>query len=154
MFERIYIYDEDLGEVKEIFFSRPFTDFYTNGFIRSEVSYNNGVAGSFWPYELFEFDPGTGSYERNAFVDAWDGKAFPEDFDGNVFPADADGDGDKMLYYVYLDSQEGFVPPPIDVEELNRWLKDETYDAKLLDIRWQKITADNIKGIEKDARGR
>ena len=150
MFERIYAFDDERGKPEEIFFSRPLTDFYTNGFIRSDVMYNDSVAGQFWPYELFEYDPNTRRYERNAFIDAWDGNMFPTDSEGNAFPADLDKDGDKMLYYIYLDSDEENSPYIVEKAELEDWFNRETYSAKLLDVRWNKLTEENIKNYAKN----
>ena len=150
MFERVYSYNDERGKPEEILFTRPLTDFYTNAIVCSEVMYNDGVAGQFWPYELFEYDPSTRRYERNAFIDAWDGNMFPEDQSGNKFPADLDTDGDNMIYYIYLDSDEANSPYIVNKAELEDWFKRETYSAKLLDVKWNKLTMENIDKYEKN----
>lgn len=82
---------------------------YDNGVIEVGWSHNQGAAGDkLWPYNVYQYNPGTGVYDRIAAVDGWD-KALREIFSGKAFPAEADLDGDGFIYYV-ITEPGGYAP--------------------------------------------
>lgn len=82
---------------------------YDNGVIEVGWSHNQGAAGDkLWPYNVYQYNPDTGVYDRLAAVDGWD-KALREISGGKAFPAEVDLDGDGFIYYV-ITEPGGYAP--------------------------------------------
>lgn len=72
MMELIYEYDEEMDTLIEQFREFPALTYYDNGVIKAEWSHNQGLAGEFWPYSLYQYKEESDAYEMLAMVDAWD----------------------------------------------------------------------------------
>lgn len=145
----IFEYDTDTDSFHEEFAAFPAVVFYENGYIKAEISHNQGLAGNFWPYSILKYDSNTDTYLSVAYIDAWDEKTFPTDFNGNAFPAEADTSNSGFVYYIYRDGvvSDKTQPAPADVTEYNRLL-DETYgNCDEVQIDYRKITEENINQI-------
>ncbi len=145
----IFQYDTATGSFREEFGAFPGVTFYENGYITAEISHNQGMAGDFWPYSIFQYDAATDSYLHVAYIDAWDKNLFPTDYDGAAFPDEADTSNSGFVYYIYRNDapSDGTQPAPSDVTEYNRLL-DETYgNSDTLQIDYLEITKENIKQI-------
>jgi len=122
--------------------------FYDNGVITVAASHNQGLspgAEDFWPYALYQYDPGSDGYLMAGGVDAWDRDSFPEDFGGSPFPAELDKDGDGMVYLVTYPGQE-ITTVTMDGPEYQQWLDGYLDGAAQLEIPWQAMTLENIHG--------
>lgn len=56
MVAAIYEYNEQSGQLRNEFQEFPALTFYDNGKIRADWSHNQGYAGNFWPFTLYEYN--------------------------------------------------------------------------------------------------
>ena len=122
-FLRIYGYQESGGKAYLELEETPDFYYYDNGVIEVQWSHNQGAAGDkLWPYTVYQYNAGTGVYERLAGVDGWD-KELREVFDGQSFPDELDLDGDGFLYYV-ITEPGGYAPAygdAMDYDAYENW---------------------------------
>ena len=59
----VYSFDEITHVIREEFREFPLLTIYQNGFIKAGWSHNQGLAGEFWPYTLYQYQP-----ENDSFV--------------------------------------------------------------------------------------
>ncbi len=137
MVELIYGYDDESGELHEEFMRFPNLTYYNNGIIKAFFSHNQGLAGRFWPYYLYEYDPVQDRYECVAMADAWDGSAHSEDYSGKPFPVEIDISGDGIVYYL-SDADEKTLGQPVDRDEYERWL--DSYIGKATELTVPKVS--------------
>lgn len=123
----------------------PGSTFYENGTITIPISHNQGLAGSFWPYSVMQYDPSSDSYSSVGSVDAWDKSAFSRDFDGNLFPDSYDTSNSGILYYINADGYNSALP--VDKEVYEQWRNSWIGNGKELSIDYQKLTEANIKAL-------
>ena len=140
----IYDYDSKSDTVREEFLEFPALKFYDNGIIEAEASHNQGLAGDFWPYTLYQYRRDTDTYIQVGIVDAWD-RAFSEtDFEGNPFPEAIDSDGDGIVYYVMTGGSYK-LNTPVDSEEYNQWRNSYVGGAALMEVPFKALSQENIK---------
>ncbi len=140
--EKIYDFDNASNMVREEFSEFPALKFYDNGVVWAEWSHNQGVAGEFWPYTLYQYDSKADAYIEVAMVDAWD-RSLAERYNGNLFPVEADIDGDGIVYYI-MGPGEYELNEPVDLERYNQWKSSYVGEAEQLEIPFQELTEENI----------
>ncbi len=144
MVGKVYGYDGEKGAMIEELSEFPALRFYDNGAVTADWSHNQGLAGEFWPYTIYEYNAGTGVYECKGSVDAWQKKYFETDFEGNAFPDDIDADRDGFVYYLMTDAGYG---DPVDGAEYESWRDKVLAGAKEITVNWLDLTEDNIKSV-------
>lgn len=144
MIESIYEFDVSTNTFKEEFMEFPALTFYEHGVIEAGWSHNQGLAGRFWPYNLYQYQPETDTYVLVGMVDAWDKGLRDTDYEGNVFPDALDLNGDGLLYYVIPGSEYQHVSP-IDFAQYSEWRGMYVKNEQPLDVPMYAITAENIQ---------
>lgn len=135
----IYDIDEN-GDLRLQFSEFPNLTFYDNGAIQAGWSHNQGLAGDFWPYTLYVYDPESDLYRDVGSVDAWS-----RDYQPQNYPADTDTSHSGFVYYVYRDMDTEYgVLPPVDESEYLRWREEYLSGAAELELPWQSLTAEHI----------
>ncbi|MTI55651.1 hypothetical protein [Geosporobacter ferrireducens] len=120
--------------------------FYDNGIIKAGWSHNQGLAGDFWPYSLYQYAPDSDSYVLVGMVDAWD-KNYPgTDNQNNPFPSDIDKSGTGFVYYIMKDGRYDNTHP-VDASEYNEWVNAHIGDASEIQIQYMDLTEENISKI-------
>lgn len=145
MVELIYDYDKESDTVRTELVEFPAIIFYDNGVIEAGLSHNQGLAGDFWPYNLYQYEPDSDAYIMVGMIDAWDMSYAEKDFNGNPFPEEIDADGDGIVYYIITDGTYG---TPVDLEEYNQWRRSYVGEAKEVDVPYLNLTAENIESIK------
>ena len=142
MTELVYGYDDASGDVLEELREFPGVIFYNNGIAEAPWSHNQGLAGDFWPYNLYQYSAAAGKYESAGSVDAWD-----SGYDSNSFPQDVDADGSGMVYYLLPPNWDGHYNTPVDDAEYAQWRDSFLKGADFLDLSFVPLTAENIARI-------
>lgn len=143
-----YVFGCDGGAVYEELVEFPALTFYDNGTVQAEWSHNQGLAGEFWPYNLYSYDAEEDGYQPVGSVDAWDKRVSEKDFEGAPFPADIDADGDGVVYYLYSAGWGGQDDPPlVDGPDYESWRASYLDGAEELDIPLQKLTEEHISAL-------
>lgn len=139
---RALIYDTDENGGLRLQFSEfPNLTFYDNGAIQAGWSHNQGLAGDFWPYTLYVYNPESDLYRDVGSVDAWS-----RDFQPQNYPVDTDTSNSGFVYYVYRDmGTEYGVIPPVDESEYLQWREEYLAGAAELEMPWQSLTAEHIQ---------
>lgn len=122
--------------------------FYDNGALTIDASHNQGLAGNadFWPYSIYQYDPGQDGYLSMGYADAWDGTIFPQDFNGKAFPEDLDQDGDKVIYQITYPGDE-VTETWLDGPGYFQWRDFYLSGAAELEIDWKSMTPENIGAV-------
>lgn len=147
MVEYIYDYDSESQELREQFLEFPALTFYDNGVIKADWSHNQGLAGDFWPYTLYQYEKETDTYTEIGSVDAWDKSYFEQDFSGNPFPDETDVDGDGMVYY-FMSADDFSRKEPVDGEKYNQWVDSYLNGAQELNVPFMDLTEENIQSVK------
>lgn len=147
MIELIYDFDNDTKTANEEFREFPTLTYYDNGIIKADWSHNQGLAGDFWPYTLYQYDKKSDSYVDVGMVDAWDRSLSATDYNGDPFPAESDTDGDGIVYYIMQDG-EYKLDHPIDGAEYEQWRDFYIGNAKEVNIPFVNLTEENIDNIQ------
>lgn len=97
----VYTYDYPEQELRLVLSEFPGLTFYENGTVTADWSHNQGWAGRFWPFTLYQYSQETDDYVQIGAVDAWDSACTEENEAlAAAFPRDADADGDGLVYYI------------------------------------------------------
>lgn len=142
----VYDYDESAGQIHSELIEFPSLSFYDNGIIRADWSHNQGLAGEFWPYSLYQYQSKTDTYELVGMVDAWDKQFTETDFDGNAYPDDVDISGTGFIYYIMQD--EYTTDNPVDGSVYKEWLAGFMDNANVLEIEFLDLTEENIQKVK------
>lgn len=158
----VYAYDYPQDELRLVLSEFPALTFYENGTVKADWSHNQGWAGRFWPFNLYQYDQEAGTYVETGAVDAWDRSLFEDDETlSAAFPKEADADGDGLVYYILtgewyqndrtpsdgqLDGQLWGVDP-VDGAALEAWLNGCTGGTEPLEIPYQALTDVNIAAL-------
>lgn len=156
----VYGYD---GEAVHLELSEfPALTFYAGGAVTADWSHNQGWANRFWPFNLYQYDAGTGAYEEIGAVDAWDCTATAGDETlAAIFPKDMDTDGDGLVYYILTGEwyKESRTPSggsldgrlwgtdPVDRAEVDAWLEGYTGGEEPIRLSFQDLTVENISDL-------
>jgi hypothetical protein len=140
----VYSYDETTGKFTEELNTFPALTFYDNGTVTMGWSHNQGLAGEFWPYTVYQYNADTGAFENVGYVDAWQKEYFEEDWSGNPVPDSVDADGDGFVYFLNGDSDN-----PADGAEYEAWRNSLFGTANVIEIDEQYLTQENIDGLRR-----
>ena len=140
----VFDYDSAAGRLRTQLQEFPLLTFYDNGVIRADWSHNQGLAGSFWPYTLYRYDPATDSYATLGSVDAWDKAIAEKDAQGNPFPQETDVSGTGVVYYIAEDGANESAEPVDEAVYLN-WVESHLAGAVELTIPFEELTRENIR---------
>lgn len=108
MFEVIYDYDPQSGQLRQEFLNFPSITYYDNGVIIAQASHNHSRGEDFWPVAYYRYQAERDSYEWIGYADTWS-KTWSEMFDGDerkLFPEELDVDGDGILYNIQTGSPD------------------------------------------------
>lgn len=106
MFEVIYDYDPESGQLWQEFLDFPSNTYYDNNVIIAQASHNHSRGEEFWPVSFYRYQSGSDSYEWIGHVETWS-RNWSETFDGSgskLFPEELDVDGDGILYNIHEES--------------------------------------------------
>lgn len=143
----VFAYDDETGALQTELNEFPSLTFYNNGTAKALWSHNQGRAGDFWPYSLYQYNPDSDSYVMLGMVDAWD-RNFPgTDTQNNPFPSDIDKSGTGFVYYIMEDGQYDDTHP-VDASEYNEWVNVYIGDASEIPIQYMDLTEENIAQIK------
>lgn len=126
----------------------PALTFYDNGIIKAEWSHNQGFAGDFWPYNLYQYVAESDSYILVGSVDAWDKEIAAEDGEQNQFPDDIDSSGTGVVYYIMTNGEYDNTNP-VDVSDYEQWLNTCLGSASECQVDYWNLTEVNIRQIGK-----
>lgn len=148
MITTVYGYDRDTGMLYQELSGYVAMEFYDNGVVCIMASHNHGLSAleDFWPYALYQYDPGSDGYLMAGSLDAWDGALFPRGYEGDPFPADKDGDGDHIVYIITSGGQE-VIATYVDGPEYQAWVDSYLAGASRLELPWQSMTPENIRAV-------
>ena len=160
-----FVFRYDQGAVSQEFLEFAGVEFYTSGAAIAPWSHNQGWAGRFWPFNLYQYDPETKTYVELAAVDAWDLTCVEGDETLTAaFPRDVDIDGDGLVYYILTGDwyKESRVPSdgnlfgqlwgtdPVDGPDYENWLNASIGGGELIQLPLQKLTEENIAALAGD----
>ena len=157
----VYTYDYPEDELRLLLLEFPSMTFYENGVAAADWSHNQGWAGRFWPYTLYQYSEDSGVYEEIASADAWDRSVTEGDPQlSAAFPKDADADGDGLVYYIltgewyqnpHASEEDNFSTlwgaAPVDGAALEEWLNSYTGGAEPLEIPYQPLEDVSISAL-------
>lgn len=146
MAELIYDFDNNTKTANEELREFPALTFYDNGIIQADWSHNQGLAGDFWPYTLYQYDSETDRYVNVAMVDAWDRSLSETNSDGTSFPAESDADGDGIVYYIMKDGVYA-LENPVDGAAYEQWRDSYTGTAQAVEVPFLNLTEENINHL-------
>ena len=143
----VYGYDEGTGALYAELTEYPLLTFFSNGVVKAGWSHNQGLAGSFWPYTLYEYDQATDRYTPVGMVDAWE-KAFSEnDPSGNPFPDNVDTSGTGFVYYI-MPYGEYALTQPVDAAAYEAWYTGYVGNAVEITVPFTALTVENIAAVQ------
>ncbi|MDE6641877.1 MAG: hypothetical protein K2K63_15290 [Acetatifactor sp.] len=127
----------------------PSQTYYDNGIVEVAWSHNQGLAGTFWPFNVYCYDAKNDIYQSYGGVDAWDKNVAEENYKGVPFPADIDVDGDGIVYYIFPADWNGQYEdiPLVDGAEYEKWRNAYIAGAEKIEISLQKLTEENIAAL-------
>lgn len=133
----IYDYDPVLGELKRELTEFPALTFYDNGVIKAEASHNH-TQGEFWPFVLYQYEPGSDSYVEIGGVTAWDKEIAAVSYEGQPFPDELDADGDGTVFAIWggAESSGGSAEYKYDQADYEEWIQSAIGGAKELSIEY------------------
>ena len=122
----------------------PSMRFYDNGAVEADWSHNQGLAGDFWPYDVYRYDEKSDTYRYAGGVDAWDRKR-----EKTGFPAGVDADGDGMVYYLLPPDWAGQYEKAelVDGDAYERWRSGYFSGAQEQTVAFQHLTEENIAAL-------
>ena len=149
----VYTYDYPEDELRLILLEFPSMTFYENGTVTADWSHNQGWAGRFWPFTLYQYS--------EAGVDAWDLECTEGDeVLTAAFPRETDADGDGLVYYLltgewymnpHASEEDNFATlwgaGPVDGAALEEWLRSCTGGTEALEIPFQDLNEENIAAL-------
>lgn len=143
----VYGYDPGTGRLTTQLTEYPLAAFYTNGVVRADWSHNQGLAGEFWPYTLYQYDPQSDAYLCVGMADAWDGSFASVDYEGNPYPKDVDVSQSGRVYYLIPGGEYQQVPP-VDEGAYLQWRDSYLGGAEEMEIAFTQLTMDNLQSIQ------
>ena len=147
MTESVYRYNAAADSVELELSEFPGAVYYDNGLALVGWSHNQGLAGDFWPYNVYQYNPETDEYEAVFSVDAWDRELADTDYDGNPYPADVDVNNDGIVFYI-MPGGSYDTDHPVSLREYKSWYDSILGGASELKVPFQDLTEDNIRGVQ------
>lgn len=147
--QAVYEYDGAAKELSAELVEFPMLTFYDNGVVKAGWSHNQGLAGEFWPYTLYQYDASSDRYVNVGMVDAWDKNLSQTDAQGNPFPDEIDVSGTGFVYYIMTNGEYETVDP-VDASSYNEWFDSYQKGAAEVEIPYQDLTEEQIASIRQD----
>ncbi len=122
----------------------PLLTFYSNHLIEAGISHNQGYAGRFWPYTMYQHNASTDQYEAVYDVGAWDGVEYPEVF-GDPFPVEEDTCGMGILYTIF--PKDGSPKIECDAVGYEDWHNAVVGTDPPLELPFVYLTPENIAAV-------
>jgi len=139
----VFSYEEETGILQTELLEYPALIFYDNGIVMAKWSHNQGLAGDFWPYNLYQYDATIDCYRPCGSVDAWDVKLGETNEQGESFPAEIDKSGTGRVYYIVV-NRDAENPDAVDEADYTAWINGLIGSAHELQIEYLDLTAENI----------
>lgn len=139
----VFDYDKETGMLAEELSEFPALTFYDNGFAKVDASHNQGLAGEFWPYSLYQHHADSDHYELTAMVDAWDRQLSETDYENRQFPEEADKSKTGVVYYIMTDGSYD-TSHPVDLADYNKWVDSCIGNVAEIPIEYSNLTEENI----------
>lgn len=149
MFEIVYGYDPDTMELTRELLEFVDTTFYDNGVVIAMASHNHSLNMSFWPYQVYQYNPQTDHYDFVAEVSSWN-KMDGGPITGEAFPEEIDQDGDGIIYEIHTDLNDTEAVIRYDAQEFNEWTNQYMNGAEAIQIDFQHIAEDNFRKYATD----
>ena len=113
-------------------------------------SHNQGWAGKFWPYTLYQYQPSWDSYAQVGTVDAWDRTISDENEDSGFppYPQELDISGTGFLYYIDANGKH-HSSDPVDASAYKAWLDPYVNGASVLLLPNLPLTEENIERLRR-----
>ena len=137
--ETVYTWRE--GALMPILTVFPNLTYYENGMVKELWSHGDYLTGDEHPYNLYQYDAASGTYELLAEVNMWSRAADTVNYKGDPYPEEIDTEGAGV---VYLLTRSG-VTETVSKSDYEEWLADTLGDAAELEIPYQAMTEENIK---------
>lgn len=147
MAEFIYDYNEESDKVVEQFHEFPQSTYFDNGVVKAGWSHNQGLAGDFWPYNLYKYDKDKDGYNEIASVDAWQRKFAEKNGEGKSYPVDVDTNNDGIIFYI-MDNGSYDTSNPVSKENYDNWYQSMVNGAKELSVPYVDLTKENIDNLK------
>jgi len=145
--EYIISYGEKTKELQTELSEFPLLTFYDNGFVKAGCSHNQGLAGDFWSYSLYQYKSESNSYELIGMVDAWQKSFSATDNQKHPFPDEIDKSKTGFVYYIMEDGKYDNTNL-VDASVYNKWMNTYIGDASEIDIQYLDVTEENISKIK------
>lgn len=142
----IFAYDSETETFQRKLYEFPLLTFYDNGVVKALWSHNQGRAGDFWPYNLYQYNTDSESYVLVGMVDAWDKNYMETDNQNNPFPSDIDKSKTGFVYYIMEDGEYDNTNP-VDASVYDDWTNTYIGDALEIQIQYMDLTEDSIMQI-------
>lgn len=145
----VLAYDSATKELQTELQEFPLLTFYDNGIVKADWSHNQGLAGDFWPYSLYQYAPDSDQYVRIGMVNAWSKDFSAIDSQGNPFPDTIDTSGTGVVYYIITDDNYEQTTS-VDVSAYKEWINFYLENASELEIPYLALTEENIAHIKNE----
>lgn len=142
----VLAYDEMTGDTKVQLLEFPLLTFYDNGAVMAGWSHNQGWGGRFWPYNLYQYQPGSDSYIQVGMVDAWDREISDQNEGFPPFPTEIDVSGSGFVYYI-MENGTYDNSNPVDQAVYLEWLNTYIGGASQLSLPYQPLTEETIQRL-------
>lgn len=121
--------------------------YYKNGVVTVDVAHNHTYGSVIWPYTVYIYNAGTGTYEDFAYAYCAD-----TDWgtDSGAYKAEEDLDHDGVIYY-FRTGQDMERPitegDPLTEAQYNALIEKYMPENQKLTLNWQPLTAENIEKL-------
>ncbi len=127
------------GELVHLGSQGSFSEFYRNGYVKSNAYHNQGPSLSVWPFSVVKYDPTNDSnFGSSVFygysVDKKAGILAESTYDESL-----DKDGDGVIYYI--DDN------PMTKDEFDAYVSQYIPEENKIELNWQKLTAANVSAL-------
>ncbi len=143
MTEVIYDYSFSQEMLYQQFQDFPNLTYFKNGVIEAGISHNQGLAGDFWPYAYYIYNPDRDVFVREGFADALDAALISSSSDV-VFPEQADEDGDGVVYLITNSEMD---KEPMDGSAYEAWRRELVGDGSTIVPAYISLTEENIAAV-------
>lgn len=145
MIEVIYDYSFSQEMLYQQFQDFPNLTFFKNGVIEAGISHNQGLAGDFWPYAYYVYNPERDVFVREGFADALDAALISSSSD-IVFPEEVDEDGDGVVYLITSPEMD---KEPMDGSAYEAWRRELVGNGSTEIPAYIGLTEENIAAVTK-----
>lgn len=132
-------YDASTGQTYLELTASPGLSFYPGGYVKAAATHNQ-TNGALWPYQLYQYQPETDTYQALYLVYSCDRESLERLGRGEEYPQAADKSGAGIVYYV-----NGTVP--VDQEDYLTWARSWTGGGEPLTLDELPLTAENIASL-------